>query len=1156
MLKRTRMNSFLVLDKNQNLNKNYLIEASAGTGKTFAIENIFVRLLIENRSKGTPLKIDQILVVTFTRAATLDLKTRIRKNIERYLSILKGSIEFLDEKHFISNFMDENEKREAIYNLEAALFCFDQAQIFTIHSFCSRMLKEDIFESDMSLLSPHEEKFDKSQVIQLIKNYFRTEVESSHFSPIQIEILLKYFGNDFNKMLNAVYQWITYGLEIIPTDDFESLFNKYNEKFCRLKSIYHLKSNNLLEDYEKQKSFFKKLKKENYENEILNFCALFDKEWIESKDFEVIIKNGLLLYEFYQTENKKKRTKETEIFLHYPNLAKILEEEILDLIDEARSPQFILANIAYYCKKQYKRFIKKEEKLGFDDFLIEMERALQNESFITKIQDKYEAAIIDEFQDTDPLQWLIFKKIFLDKNVEKKLFLVGDPKQSIYSFRQADIYTYLDALNNVGRDNVATLDTNYRSQDKLIEALNALFCEENCPELFSLPKTNQKLPYKPVKASLSNFQKIKDGKGSLYFCIATEELERSNSYPLESMENKYFLPFFISELRDLNKNHGFSFNDFAFLVGDRFQAERVSNFLKKANIPSQIIKNQSLSTSLAYRSLKEVVFAVLNPRDESFLKIALGNPLIKLTHQALLTAWQPSGYEDILFKIYQLREILFEKGFLSFFEALMASRWKEEDLTIKESLISERDGLIFYEELMQIVDDLIEHPSKVNHRPELLVSFFHDFEKEFERQQNHKADPFKEAVTINTLHSSKGLEYEIVFALGAIKRSPEPDLIIPIEKDGKFILKAVKKSEEYFKYCDELDAEKMRLLYVASTRAKERLYLPIIKVSNSKINRGTASPMEIFLAKIGNKLTLSDQLYEKMENLNLDKLLELANTNTNIAIHELKASKIELFNEEETKTKNFIVEPSLITIPGYEFQIQSFSSLNRIKVSEKFLSEIKTPQDFLCEEKTAHTLPSGNKTGNLLHAILEKINFHENSFQNCIESFTKNSPFEEWSRVIEEIVANVLTTPLKNFCLKEIALNSLYREINFTYPIDLNFPLIEGITPSAGFLHGIIDLVFCYQDKYYIVDWKSNWLGSSIEDYNYQNMERCMIENNYFFQAALYKEALKKYLNLWIKKPFEEIFGGTYYIFLRGVNREGNNGIFFIKTDMESVCLR
>ena len=223
-------------------------------------------------------------------------------------------------------------------------------------------------------------------------------------------------------------------------------------------------------------------------------------------------------------------------------------------------------------------------------------------------------------------------------------------------------------------------------------------------------------------------------------------------------------------------------------------------------------------------------------------------------------------------------------------------------------------------------------------------------------------------------------------------------------------------------------------------------------------------------------------------------------------------------------------------MPGKPLYLHSFTALSKHHYVKNLLEEkLPAPHNFLAEEKTPHTLPSSSDTGNLLHTILEEIPFNHPDVATFVRPYLTKTPYEEWLQPLTTMIENALSVPLDGFSLREIHHNSCFRETEFLYPCEGVSALKESNQP-LGYLKGVIDLIFSHDGKYYILDWKSNWLGSSTKEYTQENLARAMNENQYYLQAALYKEAAKRYLRLIDPRPFEEIYGGAFYLFLRGID--------------------
>lgn len=1037
------MKPFEVLNRNIDVHRHYLLEASAGTGKTYAIENIVARLLIE----PPQLTLDKILVVTFTRAATRDLKERVRSNIQKALLILDHYCETgpfdLETPDYLLSMIQNNAKEtvNARRALEQALFSFGQAQIYTIHSFCSRMLRNYVFDGGVSLDAINgDSQPSRSKLLKIVRDFLRTEMNRLLTEP-QIAILMGKHRNDLNVLQNKLLDSA--------------------RKACEIDTIVALTA--------------------------------------ETTEFEIIF-----------------------------------------------------ASVAKSCQQHMRRYFCEEEILHFDDIITAMLDAVKQPSFAGLVRNQFKAVIIDEFQDTDPIQWEIFRILFLGENREwGHLYLVGDPKQSIYAFRHADVYTYMAAAQAIGDENKGTLNTNYRSSKSLVEVLNAIFSLETTPGLLQLPRSGMDLTYQPVGAgSKSNPPALTDDLGAVHFFIRTEPRkprDRDRTAIERCMRNSFY-PYISQEIQRLHGKDGIKYSSFAILVATHLQGKEISDYLKAQGIPCSKQKCDKLSESDAMKSMRELLEAVITPRSEDALKIALGGQIIGWTLDRIRELEDPVLKEKILFQFYQLRRNLFYDGFAVFFQHFMQTSFHPDSKSIAEAILSRQNGLDLYNVLTQIAEVLAEEQSRNRLSADRLFTFLES--KIFEDEENEdtltiRPNPDMDAVVILTNHVSKGLEYDIVFALGLATRGREPDILMPHPEVPRTYVPARQNPELYEKHCAESDAEKIRQLYVVMTRAKYRLYVPVVFTENPP-EQGTASPMELFLARFGKPLTDYAGVYERIKNNNQAALQEI----------------LEKMQPEFSLTFSFCTEKALEAIfplpstvpqwapePGISFFwkpcfISSFTSLTKKKHSDKN-SPVPAPSDFDVEDKSPLNLPAGNHLGTLLHSIFETISFteiarcaHFREIIPLITPYIEGSEFAAWKDAFAMVIYNAfnILLPLKDpAALKEINPNKIYRETEFLFPWDSQVSF-EDIERIPGYLKGVIDLVFEHKGKYYILDWKSNWLGNLKEDYSRESMSRAMEDHGYFLQAQVYKEAMRRYIELLDDRSFDENFGGVIYVFVRGVS--------------------
>ncbi len=1011
----------------------HLLEASAGTGKTFAIEQVLVRLLLEsdamethpNNLKGG-LGIEQILAVTFTRASVRDLKKRIAANLHETLQHLK---EHNESRPYLRPFLGSE---AAMRKISEALRCVDQFQIFTIHGFCHRMLQEFAFEARVKIHVADPDKPERipKRLLQRAMYFLETEADERCLVPEQIGLLLKQYDS-----LEVFARRLIKKDQLEHRGSFTELVQRCQDAFASENIEIPLEST-LCETFDAISSGFKSKVKGNFKAQIK---ALASIQSTPASSLRLLLKEKGSLFDFLSPENQKLRTTVSipEFFLQAKTVLK-------PLLDEGLCKKKILGWLQNSWSPIEAGLLAAQPLFDPDEILHQTYLALQQEGFLHKVRQKYRAVFIDEFQDTDPLQWKIFKMLFVDQPIDA-LYLVGDPKQSIYRFRKADVYTYFEARDALGPHSLFCLDTNYRSSPKIINVLNALFAR---PWL-KLPRTTQVIPSPAIKAGALHCFEGKDGKGAVHCWIG------------HSLEDA-FLPFAVQEIEKLAPLFP-SFSSFAILVKDRYEAQSALALLQQRGIPAIAKSQDPLNKTFAFRSLFEFLQALAFPQKPLFARIVEEGPFRATCRRNALN--------------------LLEKESLALFFRFLC-----------ESI----EPSPFLQDLRQVIEEILSWEMKNGFSFPALLQFMEDFSKlDPEEGGTRRLDNEGDAVQILTLHVSKGLEFDVVFALGLFS-APHRNKEKGIEEEN-----------------EEQEAERLRQLYVAMTRAKLRLYVPFPpQIDLEKEKDG--SPIELFARIL--------HLQEK----DCFSFLQQLATTRDLTLEALP-EKVVL---EPPALKNTPPPKPLLKAlqnhprsfsPSY---LKSFTSIAQHRKTEK-KEWTATP---LPPGYTPHSIPKGADTGVLIHKIFETLfmekeaRWKDDLFVAAhVEKHLRGTSLELWIPAVQQMMQKTLHLPLlphAQWTLSDLTPQNLLVEVEFLF------------FQNPDFVKGFIDLIFAMEGKLYIVDWKTNWLGA--DDQAYASVEQAMLDYNYKDQSDLYTDALRRYVKPFYKQPFEEIFGGSIYIFLRG----------------------
>jgi len=1175
-----------------------LIEASAGTGKTYTIASLFIRLLLgHGKSHGlveqqtahqTPLTVDKILVVTFTEAATAELRSRIRERIrETRLAFLTGQTKDDFCQQLIT---DSEDLSRDVRLLRFAELQMDEASIFTIHGFCQRMLQQNAFESG-SLFQQTLLEDDSEILNQACHDFWRV-----HFYPLSAplsELIYSYWAHP-EALKSELQQWLSRDdLTFIPniTDfDFESKYENSLNKIAEVKQAWLADMGDYLDIINHSSINKRSYSKKNLPN-------WFDQvsDWAKSNQLSLSLPKNL--FKFSQQELLSK-TPEGAAPTHptFVLIEKLLAEDI-------SIKNTLLIKATSWIKEHLQKTKQQHMLLGFDDLLSRLDKALQHsaEGYLgEQIKQQYPVALIDEFQDTDPVQYRIFDNIYtqvdeLDEAINQSgLFMIGDPKQAIYSFRGADIFTYMRARNAVSAH--YSLDFNYRSSAEMIDAVNGFFSHKNAPFIY-----DQDIPFNTVKAPAIKRKKLvvnnpdDNQQTALQFlhingalgadeyrhACAQATVNEIKSILLLAQQDKAYLE------DEKGNKHPILANNISILVRTGNEANIVRKCLLEENINSVYLSlKESVFASTLAQDLLRLLNACLHPTNERYLRSAIACKLFALTPSKIhFTFSDTASWEAKIADFTAYKQVWEESGIL-----VMLQRCFYEQ-GISTSLLTKKQGERALTDLLHLAELLQKNSINYEGSFALLRWFSEQISnaKNEQGEQKQRLESEKELVQVSTLHKSKGLEYDIVFIpFSGLYREPKECLFHDKNNKLVFDLDSDKSNKE--NTIKELLAEDIRLLYVGLTRSVYRCYLAIgaYKKGNTKASPLLKSALGYLCSKPGDDLKAGDDS-------GLQQMLKgMSDMSGNIAVRNTPQWPSAEYQMKSISSEKLIAPKQFNGLIEKNWWVTSYSALSRFHSAPTIENKQtkKVPQDSSIESNTALTVneevnnvfsfPRGAKHGTFLHEIFEEIDFQHVEQESLttwlIDRLTTNNyqQPEIWGPILYQWIVDILEHPLCEEKYSELSLSQLNQaqkkvEMQFFIPMktidsDSVNQLISHYDPLSatagalqfnqvqGMLKGFIDLTFEYQGQYFVLDYKSNYLGGNLNDYNQQAMSEAIIEHRYDFQYQLYTLALHRLLSSrLIDYDYEKHIGGVFYTFLRGMQGQSDCGSYFIKPKFELI---
>lgn len=1176
-----------------------LIEASAGAGKTYTLTRLYLRLLIE----GEGLSVRNILAVTFTNAAAEDLRERLRVSLTDALHVLRG--ETIPEERRDANLMEiltgagSPERTEG--RLRAAIADFDDAAIFTIHGFCARALQEWAFESGAPTgagLLADESELIHDAALDFWRRRFAPASADSHRALRS----LRFGPEDLVTLLNAVLQRPGLALggaaypdeRVSPANQTSDASSAAPPDFSggaarvRLETAFH-----------KLASYLATMPAEaagdlqDEAHALKRFTARGHLDWSAPAE----------AFSIAALRSRKAKTADPGL------IAATREYRDAWLSAHSGACDALAAELRRFLQEAPEQLAdakRRRQLLSYQDLLATVRRALDSEEFRTCLKRRFRAGLIDEFQDTDPVQWEIFQRIFSDAN--QSLFLIGDPKQSIYRFRGAEIRAYLKARRETDRG--WTLSQSYRSTERIARGINAIFTSATG----AAPFLSSEIEYPPMRSARG------PGSGATAVEIAYAPAPEARGWSVEGLSDLAVRFTAARIARQLSQSDNPRPSSIAALVRTHAEADAMRKGLSALGVRSALRSDRSVFESPEAFELETILQAVDSGGDRRWLKRALATALWGATALRITEIFQsPADLERIALQIQELARLWRRRGFMAMFQRLITEEF-EHGVDLRTALLRRVGGDRSLTNLLHIAE-LIH--AAANSGPDADIRWLRRQRRNGASRDDAsqlRLESDEDAVQIMTVHVSKGLEFETVYCPFLWRsRAVRPDQTLAYhDGDREVLLPAVfarllasrdRPAPDEFTAAGltPADVEKaralatrenleedLRLFYVAVTRAANKLV--IFTGRTGSRSAASAADHALFRLHAGPQAPDDDET-------RLKTLQELASRAGPDALcvetvdHALEGQPV-IQSDSAIELAERKLPAGARARPG--FAIKSFTAYARAALEagadtadfdgardfDQSARYAATPSDAVHDPWSIFNFPRGAEPGIFLHGLFEELfrppaNLYRarpEDREDLITSELLRAGYDlRWQPAVAGMVEAVLKAPLPGGrSLTQIEPGAALPELAFYYPMPrepgilsvasigadrrLSRPDGPNGRPSslaasapAGFMMGFIDLVFALgplggnsSDKsqpdpvrYYLLDWKSNYLGSERRNYDGPSLRRSMREARYPLQYYVYADALDRYLAQRVRGySYDRHFGGVIYAFLRGVGEQ------------------
>ena len=1217
-----------------------LIEASAGTGKTYTIAALYLRLVLQHGGDNAyqrPLVPPDILVVTFTDAATQELRDRIRQRLAEAAELFARAPEDVQGLDQIGELLlalraeYEPERWPACARLlrEAANW-MDEAAVSTIHSWCYRMLREHAFDSG-SLFQQTLVTDQTELLTQVVQDYWRQQFYGLPAPSLQT--LLQMVASPAalqaavtNMLTRQEADWRFEGEAVAAPQaiDIAALLGQ---------AAQQAEAARVLEDAARA---LWAAHRADVEKLLIGLLPHLNGNTYRNKDDPGVFAAWLADMAAWSAgaDAPDKIAAFSQSGIRVKKTAAVPEHAAFAAIDAWLAAPASAAPATNQIKPQLLRHAmahvhaalqaekQRRAELGFDDLLHRLDSALHadgGDALAQRIRSQFPVAMIDEFQDTDPLQYRIFERIYrvADNDRAYGLFMIGDPKQAIYAFRGADIYTYLQArAATEGRH--YSLSTNYRSTTAVVDAVNHCFAHAEgharAAFRFRSSAAHNPVPFVSVAAhgrkdalylhggeapALNVWTMVASGDDDAEDADAgqrsakTGVAETAYRRRMASAAATQITAWLNAAQRG-QAGFGTAADalarplrpaDVAILVRGRTEADAMRTALAERGLASVYLSDrESVFKTQEAADVLRWLRAAADPANDRLMRAALATMSMGWTWPMLdRLNHDEQHWEQLALSLRHLQRVWQRQGVLP-----MLRQWLM-DFGLPARWLAQPGGERRLTNVLHLAEWLQRAAAHVDGAAALMRHLAEHIDRPAGDEEILRLESDADLIKIVTIHKSKGLEYPLVLL---------PFICSWRDFDGK--------SKGYAQYHDgpavalhndERLSEDMRLLYVALTRAQYALWLGVAPIAKGNSKSGALEKSAVGYL-LGGGSTLPDLALHAY-------LQDFARGCPHIAVQPVPQDDATRYCPPAAAALYPPRQPQRAV--DEHWWIASFSALTEqlgastliadainfdgvartgrapepeTAQEDQYLELLDRPADdaittlparAVAAAGSLHAFPKGPDAGNFLHGLLEwcaqegfaAVLAQPAALDRLITHRCTVRGWADWAQPLQGFVRQWLQTPLAlepdAAALAQIGDYQVEMEfwlsVSHASSSQLDALVQQHIAPGQprpqlahnqlnGMLKGYMDLVLEQGGRYYVLDYKSNWLGTDSSAYTPAAMQATVLQHRYEVQYVIYTYALHRLLQQRLPGyDYERDVGGVLYWFLRGVDA-GSGGMF------------